>query len=63
MQLNNKQELYQLISEELELEPTTTHIDELWVVVTRTLHKGISVSKENLVDYYLTCCKYDNLKD
>jgi hypothetical protein len=63
MQLNNKQELYQLISEELKLEPTTTHIDELWVVVTRTLHKGISVSKENLVDYYLTCCKYDNLKD
>ena len=63
MQLNSKQELYQLISKELNLEPATTHIDELWVVVTRTLHKGIDVSKENLVEYYLTCCRYDNLKD
>jgi hypothetical protein len=63
MQLNSKQELHQLISKELGLEPITTHIDELWVVVTRTLHKGINVSKENIVDYYLTCCRYDNLKD
>ena len=63
MQLNSKQELHQLISKELNLEPTTPHIDELWVVVTRTIHKGINVSKENLVEYYLTCCRYDNLKD
>ena len=63
MQLNSKQELHQLISKELNLEPATTHIDELWVVVTRTIHKGINVSKENLVEYYLTCCRYDNLKD
>lgn len=63
MQFNSKQELHQLISKELNLEPTATHIDELWVVVTRTLYKGINVSKENIVEYYLTCCKYDNLKD
>lgn len=63
MQFNTKQELHQLINKELNLEPTATHIDELWVVVTRTLYKGINVSKENIVEYYLTCCKYDNLKD
>jgi RNAse (barnase) inhibitor barstar len=63
MQLKNKQDLHQLISEELKLEPITTHIDELWVVVNRTRDMGINVSKENLVEYYLTCCKYDNLKD
>jgi len=41
MQLNSKQDLHQLINKELNLEPITTHIDELWVVVSRTLHKGI----------------------
>jgi len=63
MQLKTKQDLHQLISEELKLEPLTTHIDELWVVVDRTRDMGINISKENLVEYYLTCCKYDNLKD
>ena len=63
MQLKSKQDLHQLINEELNLEPTTTHIDELWVVVTRTRDMGINISKENIVEYYLTCCKYDNLKD
>mgnify|MGYP003348401643 FL=1 len=63
LQLNSKADLAKLIAKELKVVPETDHLNELWVVVSRTLHKGINVTKENIIEYYLTCVRYDNLKD
>ena len=63
MQLNSKAKLEKFITENLDIVPETHHLDELWVVVSRTLGRGINVTKENIIDYYLTCLRYDNLKD
>ena len=63
MQLNSKAKLEKFITENLDIVPETHHLDELWVVVSRTLSRGINVTKENIIDYYLTCLRYDNLKD
>ena len=62
-QLNSKADLAKLIANELKVVPETDHLNELWVVVSRTLHKGINITKENIIEYYLTCVRYDNLKD
>jgi len=62
-QLNSKAKLEKFITENLDIVPETHHLDELWVVVSRTLGRGINVTKENIIDYYLTCLRYDNLKD
>ena len=63
MQLNSKAKLEKFITENLDIVPETHHLDELWVVVSRTLGRGINVTKENIIEYYLTCLRYNNLKD
>ena len=63
LQLNSKADLAKLIAKELKVVPETDHLNELWVVVSRTLYKGINITKENIIEYYLTCVRYDNLKD
>ena len=62
-QLNSKAKLKKFITENLNIVPETDHLNELWVVVSRTLHRGINLTKENIIEYYLTCIRYDNLKD
>ena len=63
MQLNSKYELTQLISKELKIVPNTTHINELWVVISEHTNKRVSITKQQVIEYYLSCCRYDNLKD
>ena len=63
MQLNSKAKLEKFITENLNIVPEIHHLDELWVVVSRTLSRGINVTKENIIEYYLTCVRYDSLKD
>ena len=63
MQLNSKDELAQLITKELKIIPNTTHINELWVVILENTNKRVGITKQQVVEYYLSCCRYDNLKD
>ena len=63
MQLNSKYELAQLISKELKIVPNATHINELWVVISEHANKRVSITKQQVIEYYLSCCRYDNLKD
>lgn len=63
MQLNSKNELIQLINKELKIIPNPTHINELWVVVTENVNKRVNITKQQIIDYYMSCCRYDNLKD
>jgi len=38
-------------------------LDEMWKVVNSPTNKGYEVTKEHLVNYYLTCVRFEQLKD
>jgi len=38
-------------------------LDEMWKVVNSPANKGYEVTKEHLVNYYLTCVRFEQLKD
>jgi hypothetical protein len=38
-------------------------LDEMWKVVNSLANKGYEVTKEHLVNYYLTCVRFEQLKD
>ena len=60
----DKEELKQLLIKELKLEQLDEKaLDEMWNVVNSPANRGYEVTKEHLVNYYLTCVRFEQLKD
>jgi hypothetical protein len=60
----DKEELKQLLTKELKLEQLNEKaLDEMWNVVNSPSNRGHEVTKEHLVNYYLTCVRFEQLKD
>ena len=64
MLINSKQELENLLVKELKVEKLDEKsLEEMWKVVNSPANRGHEVTKEHLVNYYLTCVRFEQLKD
>jgi hypothetical protein len=60
----NKEELEQLLINELKVEQLNKKaLEEMWKVVNSPSNRGHEVAKEHLINYYLTCVRFEQLKD
>ena len=60
----DKEELKQLLTKELKLEQLNEKaLDEMWNVVNSPSNRRHKVTKEHLVNYYVSCLRFEQLKD
>jgi hypothetical protein len=64
MLISSKQELENLLVKELKVEKLDEKaLEEMWNAVNSPANRGHEVTKEHLVNYYLTCVRFEQLKD
>ncbi len=57
-------ELKTILVKELKIEQLDEKaLEEMWKVVNSPSNRGHEVTKEHLVNYYLTCVRFEQLKD
>jgi hypothetical protein len=64
MVIKHINELKTVLTNELKLEQLNEKaLEEMWNVVNSPVNQGYEVTKEHLTNYYLTCVRFEQLKD
>lgn len=60
MKLDTKEQLIDLLTKEISSPLLEKAIDEIWRVMSSPSNKEHEVTKEHIINYYLSVCKYEN---
>ena len=60
MKLDTKEQLIDLLTKELPSPLLEKAIDELWRVMSSPSNINNEVTKEHIINYYLSVCRYEN---
>ena len=64
MILESKEELKQILITELKaVDLSEKALDETWNVLHSSSNQGHEITKEHLVNYYVSCVRFESLKD
>ena len=64
MILNSKEELKQILTNELKTANVNEKaLDEIWNVLHSPSNREHKITKEHLVNYYTSCLRFESLKD
>ena len=64
MILNSKEELKQILTNELKIANVNEKaLDEIWNVLHSPSNREHKITKEHLVNYYTSCLRFESLKD
>ena len=60
MRLDTKEQLIDLLTKEISSPLLIKAVDEIWRVMSFSSNEENEVTKEHIINYYLSICRYEN---